>query len=60
MNKDFVLEPLKFVGKGMTWYRPTSLNDLLRLKNEHQEAKLLVGNTEIGKFCKTFPEAGKV
>ena len=32
----------------MTWYRPTILTDLLRLKTLHPAAKIVVGNTELG------------
>ncbi|KAJ7517365.1 hypothetical protein O6H91_21G020900 [Diphasiastrum complanatum] len=33
---------------GMMWYRPLRLQDLLDLKFENPEAKLVVGNTEVG------------
>ena len=39
---------LVFKSDRVTWYRPTSLNELLALKNEHPTARLIVGNTEIG------------
>ncbi|KAH7315284.1 hypothetical protein KP509_21G042700 [Ceratopteris richardii] len=32
----------------MLWFRPTNLKDLLSLKCAHPNAKLIVGNTEIG------------
>ena len=32
----------------MLWYRPTTLAELLQLKKNHPEAKLVVGNTELG------------
>ena len=32
----------------MTWFRPTNLNDLLELKESYPDAKLVVGNTELG------------
>eukprot|EP00967_Tisochrysis_lutea_P097371 scaffold142983_cov22-Tisochrysis_lutea.AAC.3 len=35
-------------GPRLTWYRPTSLARLLQLKAEHPNAKLVVGNTEVG------------
>lgn len=33
---------------GMRWYRPLSLQELLDLKSRYPEAKLVVGNTEVG------------
>ena len=35
-------------GKTVTWYRPTSLEQLLELKKLFPGAKLVVGNTEVG------------
>lgn len=31
-----------------TWWRPTSLAQLLQIKQEHPEARIVVGNTEVG------------
>ncbi|XP_077967155.1 xanthine dehydrogenase/oxidase-like isoform X1 [Styela clava] len=39
---------LKYVGENVTWHQPTNLQQLLLLKNEHPEAKIVVGNTEVG------------
>lgn len=39
---------IAFYGKSVTWYRPNNLNDLLTLKLEHPNAKIIVGNTEVG------------
>lgn len=33
----------------MTWIQAATLKELLDLKAQHPEAKLVVGNTEIGK-----------
>ena len=41
-------ESLHFHGKYMRWYRPTSLEELLTLKRRHPDAKVVVGNTELG------------
>ena len=42
-------QPLVFKGQlGMTWFRPCSLKELLELKRNYPEAKLVVGNTELG------------
>ena len=38
----------------MTWYRPVSLEELLELKEKHPQAKLVIGNTEVGKGCFLF------
>ena len=33
----------------MSWFRPSSLNELLRLKEKFKgQAKIVVGNTELG------------
>lgn len=32
----------------VTWYRPTTLYELLKIKDEHNDAKIIVGNTEVG------------
>lgn len=37
-----------FHGKRVTWYRPTNINELLTLKLQHPNAKIIVGNTEVG------------
>ncbi|XP_074031148.1 xanthine dehydrogenase isoform X2 [Leptinotarsa decemlineata] len=41
-------EYLIVTGKRVTWYRPTTLNELLKLKRKFPKAKIVVGNTEIG------------
>ncbi|XP_076172915.1 xanthine dehydrogenase rosy isoform X2 [Ptiloglossa arizonensis] len=35
-------------GKNVTWYRPRILSELLSLKEQHPNAKIIVGNTEMG------------
>ncbi|KAG5346531.1 XDH dehydrogenase, partial [Acromyrmex charruanus] len=35
-------------GKDTTWYRPTNLKTLLVLKEQYPNAKIIIGNTEIG------------
>jgi xanthine dehydrogenase/oxidase len=44
----FDTSPLLFQSDRVTWYRPTSLADLLLLKDKHPDARIVVGNTEIG------------
>ena len=41
-------QPLVFRGETMSWFRPTTLSELLRLKDTYPDAKLVVGNTELG------------
>lgn len=37
-------------GNKVTWHFPTSLDDLMRVKAEFPEAKIVAGNTEVG-YC---------
>ncbi|KAF5273874.1 hypothetical protein FQA39_LY00989 [Lamprigera yunnana] len=39
---------LIFKGKHVFWFRPTTLNELLDLKAQYPDAKIVVGNTEVG------------
>ncbi|KAM3930799.1 xanthine dehydrogenase/oxidase [Leptodactylus fuscus] len=39
---------LFFKGEGVTWYQPSDLSELLTLKAQYPNAKLVVGNTEVG------------
>ncbi|KAJ5071753.1 aldehyde oxidase [Anaeramoeba ignava] len=43
-------KPKPFVSKSEkhTWYQPTELKDLLNIKAEYPEAKIIVGNSEVG------------
>lgn len=50
LESKFDEENLEFRSERVTWYRPTSLDELLRLKTEHPSARLVVGNTEVGKY----------
>lgn len=40
--------PLLFTGPRVTWYRPTTLEQLLRVKKAYPHTKIVVGNTEVG------------
>uniref|UniRef100_A0A3P9KBT9 Xanthine dehydrogenase/oxidase n=1 Tax=Oryzias latipes TaxID=8090 RepID=A0A3P9KBT9_ORYLA len=40
--------PLCFRGERTTWLQPATLDQFLRLKWEHPEARVVVGNTEVG------------
>nr|XP_019575613.1 PREDICTED: xanthine dehydrogenase/oxidase-like [Rhinolophus sinicus] len=46
--KDAPQKQLRFEGECVTWIQATTLKELLDLKAQHPEAKLVVGNTEIG------------
>ncbi|XP_021921362.1 xanthine dehydrogenase isoform X2 [Zootermopsis nevadensis] len=48
MDSSFDSQYLIIKGKRATWYRPTKLDDLLLLKSEYPEARIVVGNTEVG------------
>ena len=39
---------LVFSGPRLRWFRPTTLSQLFDLKQKHPEAKIVVGNTELG------------
>ena len=41
-------ESVTFIGEKVTWFRPSTLDELLHLKNSHPDAKFIGGNTEIG------------
>uniref|UniRef100_A0A8C2DYI8 Xanthine dehydrogenase n=1 Tax=Cyprinus carpio TaxID=7962 RepID=A0A8C2DYI8_CYPCA len=42
------LRELRFVGERVLWIQPCSLKELLELKATYPNAKLVVGNTEVG------------
>ncbi|VEN52953.1 unnamed protein product, partial [Callosobruchus maculatus] len=44
----FDSEYVVFSGKNTTWHRPTSLKAFLQLKKKFPDAKIVVGNTEVG------------
>jgi len=48
VNSEYDETSVVFRGDRVTWYRPTTLKSLLQLKAAHPNAKLVVGNTEIG------------
>lgn len=47
-QKDKPQEKLCFKGERVMWIRPTTLKELLALKAQYPDAKLVVGNTEVG------------
>uniref|UniRef100_A0A4X1TFA1 Xanthine dehydrogenase/oxidase n=1 Tax=Sus scrofa TaxID=9823 RepID=A0A4X1TFA1_PIG len=46
--KDTPQKQLRFEGERVTWIQASTLKELLDLKAQHPEAKLVVGNTELG------------
>ncbi|CAB0037829.1 unnamed protein product [Trichogramma brassicae] len=48
MSSELDEEYLIIKGKDITWYRPTNLKQLLTLKSQYPNAKIIVGNTEVG------------
>ncbi|XP_075060462.1 xanthine dehydrogenase/oxidase isoform X2 [Mixophyes fleayi] len=48
LHKDTPQKLLCFRGDGVTWIQPSSLSELLDLKCQYPDAKLVVGNTEVG------------
>lgn len=48
VRKDWRLQDLEFSGPRVKFYRPLTLSRLLQLKSLHPEAKIIVGNTEVG------------
>jgi xanthine dehydrogenase/oxidase len=50
LSDDFDTETLHFVNdRGVQWFRPKNLNELLQFKKQHgAAAKIVAGNTEVG------------
>lgn len=48
ITKEMPVESLRIVGHTMTWFRPSTLEELLVLKKKYPRAKLVIGNTEVG------------
>lgn len=55
----FDRESLKFIGERTKWFRPVTLQELLLLKTVYPDARLVVGNTEVGKNYK-YPDDSSV
>ncbi|XP_039267086.2 xanthine dehydrogenase/oxidase-like isoform X1 [Styela clava] len=43
-----VARSLTFVGEGVTWHQPINLDEMLSLKQRFPDARIVVGNTEVG------------
>ena len=50
LSREFEQRSLVFRGPRVTWFRPTSLADFLALKKQFPHARIVIGNTEIGKL----------
>ncbi|KAK2191207.1 hypothetical protein NP493_57g06060 [Ridgeia piscesae] len=48
LNDQLDKTSLVFSSDRVTWYRPTSLDDLVTLKATYPDARLVIGNTEVG------------
>lgn len=49
LKSDYDQQTLLFENdRNVTWFRPTTLNQLLEFKKKHPTAKIVVGNTEVG------------
>lgn len=48
LTSEYDEQYLMFKGKNSTWYRPTELSTILKLKEQYPDAKIVVGNTEVG------------
>ncbi|XP_051167236.1 xanthine dehydrogenase [Leptopilina boulardi] len=48
ISSKFDEEYLILKGRNITWYRPLNLNEILTLKKRFPNAKIIVGNTEVG------------
>uniref|UniRef100_A0AAX7VU14 Xanthine dehydrogenase/oxidase n=1 Tax=Astatotilapia calliptera TaxID=8154 RepID=A0AAX7VU14_ASTCA len=48
LSKDRKPHSLCFHGERMTWLQPDSLDEFLNLKWKHPDARVVVGNTEVG------------
>ncbi|CAH1763525.1 16119_t:CDS:10 [Entrophospora sp. SA101] len=44
----YSLQPLYFIGRKTTWFRPVNLEQLLKLKSKYPASKIVSGNTEVG------------
>uniref|UniRef100_A0AAX7VVT5 Xanthine dehydrogenase n=1 Tax=Astatotilapia calliptera TaxID=8154 RepID=A0AAX7VVT5_ASTCA len=52
LSKDRKPHSLCFHGERMTWLQPDSLDEFLNLKWKHPDARVVVGNTEVGQSVK--------
>jgi xanthine dehydrogenase/oxidase len=49
LNDTYEKESVLFKNlRGVTWFRPQTFQELLKFKNDFPDAKIVVGNTEIG------------
>ena len=48
ITDEYDRESLRFEKGDQVWYRPGSLDELLRIKSQHPTARLIAGNTDVG------------
>jgi xanthine dehydrogenase/oxidase len=48
LDASYERSSLMYKSPRLTWYRPTTLEELLQLKTQYPDAKIVTGNTEIG------------
>ena len=49
LNDAYDKETLMFINdRGIHWYRPSTLQQMLQFRKDHPEAKIINGNTEVG------------
>ena len=48
LNVNLDQQFMTFSSERVKWFRPTTLTQLLELKQKHSDAKIVVGNTELG------------
>ena len=49
LSPAFDAKSLYFKGESVEWHRPVTLEELLQLKSQYPDAKIVVGNSEVGK-----------
>eukprot|EP00889_Picochlorum_renovo_P000521 jgi/Picre1/27551/NNA_000518.t1 len=57
LSQELHMADLRIMGDVVSWYRPNSLESLLKLKREIPDGKIVAGNTEVGIEMK-FKHAG--
>ena len=58
LSNKYSSSQMTFKGCNWTWFRPTTLDELLKLKNEYPDAPVIMGNTIAGiyltKICRSL------
>ncbi|CAE1322991.1 XDH [Acanthosepion pharaonis] len=48
LSDEYDVKSLKFIGERTIWFRPVTLSELLELKQQYPQARIVNGNTEVG------------